>query len=225
MKDYNHEKYDEFINNIIQTRGQFGIPEEEYKERHHIIPKCIGGKGSIKTKNENIIWLYAEEHYEAHKLLALENPDISEFQYAWNIMQHTHEGIVISAEEYAILRKQHAKAVSDKQKNKIVLNKTKEKISKSHANVNGTNNPAYGRHWYNNGKERLYLKDTDIIPEGFVKGNLPLTEEDKQKKSKASRHLTTCKGTHWFNNGIKEIMCKECPDGYKQGRLNYKRNS
>ena len=36
--------YNEFIQNILNTRGRFGIPEGEYKERHHIIPECNGGQ-------------------------------------------------------------------------------------------------------------------------------------------------------------------------------------
>ena len=35
--------YDKFIQNILDTRGRFGVPAGEYKERHHIIPKCLGG--------------------------------------------------------------------------------------------------------------------------------------------------------------------------------------
>lgn len=53
--EYIHEEYDKFIQNILDTRGRFGIPEGEYKERHHIIPRCIGG-----TDDEgNLIDLYA----------------------------------------------------------------------------------------------------------------------------------------------------------------------
>lgn len=62
--------YNEFIQNIIDTRGRFGIPEGDYKERHHIIPKCIGGLDEL----ENLIDLYAQEHYDAHKMLFEENP-------------------------------------------------------------------------------------------------------------------------------------------------------
>lgn len=35
--------YQEFINNIINTRGRFNCLNE-YHERHHIIPKCMDGK-------------------------------------------------------------------------------------------------------------------------------------------------------------------------------------
>lgn len=68
--EYKHEKYDEFIQNILNTRGRFNIPKEEYKERHHIIPKCVGGSND----KDNLIDLYAKEHFIAHKLLAEENP-------------------------------------------------------------------------------------------------------------------------------------------------------
>ena len=30
--EYNHQKYDEFIADIINKRGQWNIPEDEYKE-------------------------------------------------------------------------------------------------------------------------------------------------------------------------------------------------
>jgi len=36
-----------------------------YTERHHIVPRCIGGNNAV----ENIVKLTAEEHYVAHQLL------------------------------------------------------------------------------------------------------------------------------------------------------------
>ena len=65
--------YKEFIDNILNTRGRFAIPKNEYKERHHIIPKCMGGN----NEKDNLIDLYAREHFIAHKLLVEENPDSS----------------------------------------------------------------------------------------------------------------------------------------------------
>ena len=62
--------YKEFIDNILEERGRFSCGEE-YHERHHILPKC---KGGIDNK-ENLIDLFAKEHFIAHKLLAEENPE------------------------------------------------------------------------------------------------------------------------------------------------------
>ena len=77
MIDYNHKLHDEFIQNILDTRGRFNV--EGYKERHHIIPECCDGE----TIEENLIDLTAQEHYEAHKLLAEENPNNCGLQTAW----------------------------------------------------------------------------------------------------------------------------------------------
>ena len=62
--------YEEFINNILETRGRNGCGDE-YHETHHIVPKCMGGSND----KENLIDLFAREHFEAHRLLALENPE------------------------------------------------------------------------------------------------------------------------------------------------------
>jgi len=75
--------YAEFIQNILNTRGRFACGKE-YHERHHIVPKCLGGTDN----NDNLIDLYAKEHFIAHKLLAEENPDSNRLIYAWWLMSH-----------------------------------------------------------------------------------------------------------------------------------------
>ncbi len=61
--------YNNFIQDILNTRGRFNIPDGMYKERHHIIPRCLGGSNN----KDNLIDLYPEEHYDAHRLLFEEN--------------------------------------------------------------------------------------------------------------------------------------------------------
>ena len=55
--------YNEFINNILNTRGRFNCGAEYY-ERHHIQPRCLNGS----DEEDNLIDLYAREHFIAHKL-------------------------------------------------------------------------------------------------------------------------------------------------------------
>ena len=86
--------YDEFINNILETRGRFACGDE-YHERHHIVPKCLGGTDD----EENLIDLFAREHFELHRLLALENPDNNKLVYAWWMLAHI-DGREITAAEY-----------------------------------------------------------------------------------------------------------------------------
>ena len=117
--------YNEFIQNILDTRGRFECEEGIYKERHHIVPKCMDGG----DENENLIDLYAEEHYEAHRLLALENPNNKKLTYAWACMawveSDTHERYQLTPEEYAEVRAIYVKMMSEK--------------------MSGENNHMYGR--------------------------------------------------------------------------------
>ena len=118
-----NKTYDEYISEILNSRGRFACGDE-YHERHHIVPKCLGGTND----KENLIDLYAREHFEAHRLLALENLENDSLIYAWACMawlkddkQHRVE---ISPEEYEELRKKYS-----------------EMCSKRYA---GENNPMYG---------------------------------------------------------------------------------
>ena len=73
--------YKELINNILQTRGRF-MHDDEYHERHHIVPKCKNGSDD----EENLIDLFAREHFIAHKLLAEENPEDDKLAHAYTLM-------------------------------------------------------------------------------------------------------------------------------------------
>lgn len=90
--------YEEFINNILITRGRFNC--EGYKERHHIKPRCLGGTND----EENLIDLYAREHFIAHKLLVDCYPDNSSLIYAYacmaNLGRQFNRNCEISSEEY-----------------------------------------------------------------------------------------------------------------------------
>ena len=122
------ENYNEFIQNILDTRGRFGCGDE-YCERHHIVPKSMGGVDEA----ENLIDLYAREHYEAHRLLALENPENDKLVYAWWCMstmksKYTEDRYEISADEYEEIKRAYAEMCSRK--------------------YTGEGNPMYGVHRY-----------------------------------------------------------------------------
>ena len=91
--------YEEFIQNILETRGRFACGDE-YHERHHVLPKCMGGTND----DNNLIDLFAREHFEAHRLLALENSNNNELVYAWRCMAFLkndfQQRYMLSPEEY-----------------------------------------------------------------------------------------------------------------------------
>lgn len=55
--------YQKIYNNLIDRARNRIL--DSYKERHHIIPRCVGGS----DEPENLVDLTPEEHYLAHQLL------------------------------------------------------------------------------------------------------------------------------------------------------------
>lgn len=53
-----------------------------YVEKHHIVPKCLGGLDDL----ENLVALTPEEHYVAHQLLVKIYPDNKKLAYAAYMM-------------------------------------------------------------------------------------------------------------------------------------------
>ena len=164
--------YEEFIQNILNTRGRFECGEE-YHERHHIIPKCMGGT----NKKDNLIDLFAREHFIAHKLLAQENPNNDSLVYGWTCMafiKNNHqERYEITAEEYEKakialsalakgkqLSEEHRKKIGDANRGRVVPESARQAVAKANASrvwskesrqklsntISGENHPWFGRH-------------------------------------------------------------------------------
>lgn len=156
--------YLEFIENILNTRGRFNCGDEYY-ERHHIVPRCMNGS----NKKDNLIDLYAREHFEAHRLLALENPDNKKLTHAWWIMSTTVN--------------------SDKRRVKITSEEYEEaKIALSNA-MSGENNPMYGKPSPKRGthlseEQKQHLREINL-GELSPKYGICLSEETKKKISMA----------------------------------------
>ncbi|XAO17074.1 homing endonuclease [Escherichia phage FL23] len=55
--------YEKIYNSLIDRARNRALTG--YKERHHIIPKCLGGSNDAS----NLVDLTPEEHYVAHQLL------------------------------------------------------------------------------------------------------------------------------------------------------------
>lgn len=115
------QTYKNFIENIINNRGKNGC-EGKYFERHHITPKCLGGSND----EENLISLYAEEHFLAHKLLAQENPDNEKLVNAYAMMafvkNNYQDRIEISPEEFASAREAFSESMKKKWKDEEYRN-------------------------------------------------------------------------------------------------------
>lgn len=100
----------------------------EYFEGHHIIPKCLGGKGiSRNWKHENIVGLTAREHFLCHWLLVLIYSANNKIIFAWWSMcnqNKTQQRYIPSSNVYAIAKIYNAAEMSLKFKgNKFGIRK------------------------------------------------------------------------------------------------------
>lgn len=120
---------------------------EGYTERHHVIPRCMGGDDSP----DNLVDLTPEEHYVAHQLLVKMYPE--------------HQGLVWAAHMMTCGSKMHNRGA-----NKLYgwLRRKNQKIAKQRK---GSKNGSYGKSWYYNPETLENIKCLpDKVPDGLVKG-------------------------------------------------------
>jgi len=73
--------YDSIINNaklLEESRKLQKKQKLNYFERHHILPKCLGGNND----ESNLVYLTAKEHYLCHRLLVEIYPENRKLKYA-----------------------------------------------------------------------------------------------------------------------------------------------
>ena len=98
--------YQKIYNNLICRK----ILRSGYVEKHHILPRCLGGLDN----RENLIELYPEEHYLAHLLLCKIHPGNQKLLYA--AMNMTSGSMINNGKRnnkaYGWLRRQYAESMS-----------------------------------------------------------------------------------------------------------------
>ncbi|AWD90586.1 homing endonuclease [Erwinia phage Cronus] len=112
----------------------------DYKERHHIVPKCLGGTDDP----DNIVNLTAEEHFIAHQLLVKIHPGHSGLSFSALSMCQGNKNMQRSNnKQYAWLRKKHSENISKNQTGKI---------------------------YWNDGTRSIKLFPHENVPDGFKRG-------------------------------------------------------
>ena len=81
-----------------------------YRERHHVVPRCMGGDNSP----QNLVYLTGEEHYVAHQLLVKMYPLVGGLATAVVFMAKQSTG----NKAYGWLRRRFGKAKSEARRGK-----------------------------------------------------------------------------------------------------------
>ncbi len=162
----NYQKiYDSLIERA-KTRQQ-----PEFFEKHHIVPKCLGGSDNAN----NIALLTPEEHYLAHQLLTKLNP--------------SHKGLAKAAHMMC----------SGRPTNKYYGWVRRRFIEAQRISVLGELNPVYGTRMIFNPsvKQTKRIKKEDSLPEGWQEGAVydfdsyftNLEKKEKQQARKEERRI------------------------------------
>lgn len=134
--------YKKIYDNLI-TKAKSRTPVNQYTEKHHIIPLCIGGT----NKSENIVKLTPREHFLAHLLLMKIYPNEYKLVYAAMKMTRGRNGVNTSR-KYEWLRKKYSQV-------------RKELIRE--------NSPTKNKKWISNFDETILVEKTiaeDLVNSG-----------------------------------------------------------
>ena len=147
-------------------------PAEGCVEKHHIIPKSMGGG----DEDENLVTLTAREHYIAHLLLAKMHANTVKFHpmlYALWMMQCSPERLdrpqIKNSRMYGWIREEFVKFQTEAQ--------------------SGEKNNMFGRKWIHNPEttKNSTIPKNEPIPDGWVAGKKQKKEINPRKKYKHKR--------------------------------------
>jgi hypothetical protein len=161
-----------------------------YIERHHIIPRSLGGQ----DKNDNLVDLTAREHFICHWLLTKMFPvDSDEYKkmclafgmMLWARSDSHQRNYAINSKTYERLRQQLSAFMSEFQSGKY--------------------NSQYGKMWICNLdlQQNKKISKSESIPDGWAKGRVVNWEKHK-KEIDSGKVLVFSEKTNYYVNAIKE---------------------
>lgn len=184
-----------------------------YYEKHHIIPKTLGGTNDVN----NIVLLTGKEHYIVHLLLCKMTSSTNKHKMINALIKlsfaKSNGQMRYTSRSYNLTRKFIAIKNSETMKGKPKSNQMRERLSLSRKGMKFTE-----KHKYN---LSLSKQNTNIGAQNPFYGKSH-SEETKIKWSKQRKGKSTIgsTGMKWFNNGLERGMFlpHEIPNGWVPGK-------
>lgn len=198
----NDNWYKKVYNSIIENAKSRGLDKsnlDKYYEKHHIIPKCLGGDNN----KDNLVLLTAKEHFIAHRILYRLHPDNNKLLLAVIAMMspgnksNHRENIKLRSSTIAFYRELHAQSLrgkhhSEETKRKISEGNKGKKLSAEQINYLKKINT--GRHPSEETRKKMSIAHSkeNLTPEIIDKIRKSSTgrrhtEETKRKISEANK--------------------------------------
>lgn len=233
---FKSSKYSKWYYSVINSaiRRNRSKSNGAYYERHHIIPRSLGGDDT----DSNLVLLTAKEHFVCHHLLIkmTAGTDRSKMVHAFWSMSNAWGRINkprITSNVYEQIRKEIALIVSANNKGKVypVSEEARQKIS---ASKMGDRNPMFGKPAPNRGQRRPGVggrkkgtKWSDSERDAQIEARSRPGHYDYLKSPDRRQKISSAlkgkpgiaKGKTWFNDGNTECYAFEAPSGFAKGRL------
>jgi len=152
-----------------------------YYERHHIIPKCIGGLNN----KENLVLLTAREHFVIHQLLIKIYPSNHKLIFALRMLcRNNNKNHIRNNKEYQWIKQKIAEELSASQKGKPNRG---NKYTKGHTMTLGSKNGMYGKTQSDETKKKQSERALERSPEFYDFARLPKTDSHRKNLRKAKQ--------------------------------------
>lgn len=182
--------YTTIYNNLIQRAVNRSL--DGYRERHHIIPRCLGGNDT----NENLVDLTPEEHYIAHLLLMKIYPENNSLTHAAVMMTVKGKNQIRNNKLYGWVRRKHSIAIS--------------------INQSGKGNSQFGKYWICNVTTGEVVRTTSVeVPGGWIRGKTGFTSCEVCGKNSGSKQRRFCTDHRPKSIAPKTTMSKGSPTALK----------
>jgi len=191
-------EYLKLYNTIIERSKNRNIAG--YVEKHHIVPKCLGGT----NEKSNIALLTAKEHYICHKLLCEIYPNENRLKYAFwrmcNVANNKYQdrNYIVPARVYSRIKTEIASVTSKRTKNysaemrKLIGEKISKKLKGRPSNKKDTKHPGHSDWMKKNNPFRGKTHSVEHIQKLKEVNSKPKSEEHKNKISQNSPNNRKC---------------------------------
>lgn len=158
----------------------------DYSEKHHILPKCLGGTDT----HNNLVKLTFREHFICHQLLCKMYPDNQKLIFAFSSMvrasrKNIERFEILTSRHFEIVKKTLAPHIGKWNIGRPAWNKgiTGEDYKERYSS--GLIPPRHdGARWVNDGVKTIKIQAGMEIPSGYVYGRLSMQGKNNPMKNK-----------------------------------------